>query len=118
MARSYRRTFLCSIPPLRSPVLSWFGHSVAKRLDEQDESRRGLTTARIIEVIARIRRAPIRKHALKTALGKMGLRHILRHIGEAEPGERRIQHLESAVEDEPAFDMHLELAPILLEFPG
>jgi len=45
-------------------------------------------------------------------------RHVFRHIGEAEPGERRIKHLERAVEDELALDMHLQLAAIVLEFPG
>jgi hypothetical protein len=36
-------------------------------------------------------------------------------IGEAEPGQRRIEHLESAVEDELAFDMHLQFATVFLE---
>jgi hypothetical protein len=40
----------------------------------------------------------------------MRLRHVLRHIRQAEAGERRIEHLESAVEDELAFNPHLELA--------
>jgi hypothetical protein len=51
----------------------------------------------------------------ETALRDVGLRHILRDIGEAEPGQRRIEHLESAVEDELAFDMHLQFATVFLE---
>jgi hypothetical protein len=39
-------------------------------------------------------------------------------IGEAEPGQRRIEHLESAVEDELAFDMHLQFATVFLELLG
>ena len=58
-------------------------------------------------MIAGIWRAPVIEHPFEAALGKMGPRHVLRHIGEAEPGERRIEHLERAVEDELAFDMHL-----------
>jgi hypothetical protein len=44
----------------------------------------------------------------------MGLRHVLWHIGQAEPGQRRIEHLESAVEDELAFDVHPQLAAVFL----
>jgi len=77
-----------------------------------------LTTARVIEVIAGIRRAPVTEHPSEAALGKMRPRDVLGHIGEAEPGECGIEHLERAVEDELAFDMHLQLAAALLEFPG
>ncbi len=91
---------------------------VAQGVDQQGEGRRGLASAGIVEVIARKRRAPIFQHPLEAALGEMRLRQILRHIGEAESGERRIEHLGSAVEDELAFDAHLELAAILLELPG
>jgi len=45
----------------------------------------------------------------------MWLRHILWHIGQAEPGQCHIKHLERAVEDELAFDMHLQRAAVLLE---
>ena len=40
----------------------------------------------------------------------MGLRQLLRHVGEAETGQRGIEHLEDAVEDELAFDPHPQLA--------
>ena len=69
-------------------------------------------------MITGIWRAPVIEHPSEAAPGKMGPRHVLRYIGEAEPGERRIEHLEGAVEDELAFDMHLELAPVLFEFPS
>ena len=35
----------------------------------------------------------------------MRLRQVLRHIGQAETGQRRMEHLRSAVEDELAFDL-------------
>jgi hypothetical protein len=34
----------------------------------------------------------------------VGLRQVLRHVGQAESGQRRIEHLVGAVEDELAFD--------------
>jgi hypothetical protein len=39
------------------------------------------------------RRAPILKDPLKAALGELGLRQVLRHIGQAESGQRRVKHL-------------------------
>ena len=63
---------------------------MAKRLDEQSERRRGLAPAGIIEVIAGIGRAPILEHALQAALRDMGRCDILRHIGQTEPGQRRV----------------------------
>src|SRR5437588_10242275 len=47
---------------------------VAQRTEQQGEGRGGLTPARVIEVIPRIRLTPVFKHPLETALGKMGLR--------------------------------------------
>ena len=43
-----------------------------QRIDHQAERRGGLAAARIKEVIARIRLAPVRKHPLQTALGEIG----------------------------------------------
>jgi hypothetical protein len=53
----------------------------AQCVDEQAKRWRPLAAARVVEVIARIARAPILKHALETALREMGLRHVLGHIG-------------------------------------
>ena len=91
---------------------------MAKRLNEQSERRRGLAPAGIIEVIAGIGRAPILEHALQAALRDMGRCDILRHIGQTEPGQRRIEHLERAVEDELAFDAHVQIVVAFLELPG
>ena len=54
----------------------------------------------------------------QAALGDVRPRQVLRHIGEPEAGERRIEHLEGAVEDELAVNAHLQLAPAFLELPG
>src|ERR1700737_1962896 len=40
----------------------------------------------------------------------MGLRQVLRRIGQSESGQRRIEHLESTIEDELAFDAHPQFA--------
>jgi len=68
--------------------------------------------------MARIRRAPVLKHALETALGDVELCEVLGHIGQAESGKRSIEHLKCAVENELAFDAHLEFAGAFLELPG
>ena len=48
----------------------------------------------------------------------MGLRQVLRHIGQTESGQGGIEHLEGAVENELAFDVDLQLTFALLELPG
>ena len=48
----------------------------------------------------------------------MALCQTLRDIGEAEPSERRIEHLSRRVEDELAVDLHLELALAFFELPS
>jgi hypothetical protein len=73
---------------------------MAERVDEQGKGGRRLAPAGVVEVIARIRRAPVLEHPLETTLREMGLRHVLRHIGQAESRQRGIEHLESAVEDD------------------
>ena len=55
---------------------------------------------------------------LQTSCGHMRLRQVLRHIGQAESGQRRIEHLGSAVEDELPIDSHLQFVVVLLELPG
>ena len=109
------------MPPL--PTFPWGQGSdprpaVAKSVYEQGNVWRRLAATRVVKVISRIRRTPFLKHPRETTLGEMRLCHVLRHIGEAESGERRIEHLERAVEDELAFDMHLQRVAVFLEFPG
>jgi hypothetical protein len=48
----------------------------------------------------------------------MRLRQVLRHIGQAESGQRRIEYLGSAVEDELPINSHLQFVVVLLELPG
>src|SRR6516165_2219028 len=117
-SKGWLRKFFARFPHVKSPILSWSRRTVAKRLDEQGEGWRGLAAARVIEMIARIGRAPILKHALQATLHEMRRGDVLGHIGQPEAGQRRIEHLERAVEDELAFDMHLQLAAVVFEFPS
>ena len=48
----------------------------------------------------------------------MGLRQVLRHIGQAESGQRRMKHLGRFVEDELAVDAHSQFAVPFFELPG
>jgi hypothetical protein len=48
--------------------------------DQQAEGGGRLTPARMLQVITRVGRTPVRQHTLQTPLGKIGSCHILRHI--------------------------------------
>ena len=50
--------------------------------------------------------------------GSIGLLILALGLFIAEASQCRIEHLERAVEDELAFDMHLQRAAVFLEFPG
>src|SRR3954452_22487517 len=69
-------------------------------------------------MVTGVRGAPIRQHPFHASLGEIGLRDVLRYIGQTKSRDRGIQHLEGAVENKLAFDMHPQLAAVLLEFPG
>src|SRR6202042_1728491 len=46
-------------------------------VDQQDERRRQLPAARIVEVVARERRAPVPKYAREAPLSDVGLHHVV-----------------------------------------
>ena len=48
----------------------------------------------------------------------MRLNQIRRHVSQAQPAQRRIEHLGSPVEHELAFDPHSELPAVFCELPG
>ena len=52
------------------------------------------------------RRSPVLEHSFETTLGEMGLRQVLGHIGQAESGQRRANHLARRIKDELALDVH------------
>ena len=75
-------------------------------------------SVRVIEVISWKMREPILEHSLEPSLSHMRLRELLRHIGQDKSGQRRIEHLCSAVEDELPINSHLQFAAAFFEFPG
>ena len=91
---------------------------MAQRLEHQRKRRRGLSAARIEEMIARLGRAPIGKHPFEPSLFEMLHHQPLRDIGEPAAGERSIQQLRRPVESELAFHPHPQLAAAFLELPG
>jgi len=49
-----------------------------------------LSAAGVIEVITREGRAPVAKHSYKPFIGKVEFHEVLRNVGEAEAGQRRL----------------------------
>jgi hypothetical protein len=76
-----------------------------------------LAPARIIQVGAREWGTPILEHPLQAALTDVGLGHVLRDIGQAEPGQRSIEHLIGVVEDQLTVNVDIQLALTFFEFP-
>jgi ribosomal protein L37AE/L43A len=58
--------------------------AMTQRVDQQSKCCRVLASARVVEVVAGIWRAPIFKHSLETTLDKMGLREAFGHTGQAQ----------------------------------
>src|SRR5437016_12314786 len=90
---------------------------IAERIDQQGKRRRGLAPTRVVEVVARRRGAPVREHAPEMTRSDLGLDHALRHAGQAESGQRRVDHLPGAVENELALNAYVQLSRAFLELP-
>lgn len=91
---------------------------MAQGFDKHGESGHRLAPARIIKMIAGIGRAPVCEHTAQAALRDIRLSDILGHIGNAKSRHRSVEHLEGAVKGKLSFDMHVQLASVLLELPG
>src|SRR6516164_6775977 len=61
--------------------------------------------------------APFFKDPLETTLGEIWLSQILRHIGQAETGQRGVEGLEDIIEDKLPFDSDPQFAATFFEFP-
>ena len=90
----------------------------AKRLHHQRECRRGLAAARVVEVIPRTRRTPIRENAYEPTLFHKSFHPIFRKIRKPKALKCRILHQGQRVEDGPTLDADFKLATALPEFPG
>ena len=58
-----------------------------------------------------------RQHPDEPPVGEMRPHLLLGQIGQAEPGQRRIEHQGAAVEHQLPFDPHPQLAPVLFRTP-
>ncbi len=79
---------------------------MAQCVDKEREGRRGLSAARVEEVIAGIGRAPFRKNTLKTALGNVSLGEAFGYIGKSASCKGSIEELRRAVESQLTFYTH------------
>src|SRR5580692_8314724 len=82
-------------------------------VDQQDERRRQLPAARVVEVVARERRTPVAKYARETTLIDVGLHHVVQQARQPEARPRRAEDLVHAVEHELAVDPHAQLTASL-----
>ena len=92
--------------------------AITQRVDQKRERGGGLAAARIVEVIARERRAPVFEHPHEPPVGDVSCGLVLEHAGEAEAGDHGAHDLRHIVERQLAFDPNPEFAPPLLQFPG
>ena len=92
--------------------------AIAQRLDQQGEGLRRLAAAWVIQVVARKRRAPIRKRAHETAAFEIAAHLLFREVGKAEPGARRREDQRGAAEHKLAVDARVHFAAVLFELPG
>src|SRR4249919_573734 len=76
--------------------------AVAQRIDDEGERERGLATARVVQVVARERLAPVFQHAYQPAFGN-GRRHQVFHEeGQPDPVQGGIQRDDRVVDDQRA----------------
>ena len=87
-------------------------------IDQHRKGRRGLAAARVIELVARKRRAPILEHPEQSSVGNIRRHLVFRHVGEAHSGQCRVQPQRHVVEHQLPVDAHFQFASALFEFPG
>ena len=104
----------------RPPTLCLLGcSSVAQGINHQSKgSRRLAGAARIIQMIARVGRAPAGEHPHQLAIVEMLLHLLFGEIRQAKAGRCRVEHKRRGVEDELAVDTHPQFASALLKLPG
>jgi hypothetical protein len=91
---------------------------VSERFEQEGEGRGLLSSAWIIEVIARVWRAPIFKHTDQTSVGNKLGNLALERVNQPQSAERCVyQHL-VVVDDQRSVDPDVKLDTIALELPG
>src|SRR4051812_34090058 len=118
---------LCAIcPPIRmNGVNRWHRDRCAsisptktKRIHNERECRRGLAAARVVQVITRTRRTPIRENTHEPTFFNESFHPVFRQIRKPKALKCRILHQCQRVEDGPTLDANFKLATALPEFPG
>src|SRR5437899_8028396 len=71
----------------------------AKGIDEQGKCRRWLPAARIVQVISRKRRTPVRQDPNKLTIREIRLHVTFRQVSQAEAFQGRVKQRASAIED-------------------
>src|SRR5690242_16918692 len=91
---------------------------IPQGIDQQSEGRRWLATARVVEVIAGVRRAPVRQSSDQLTAIEVLLHLLLGEIGQTKAGHGRIENECARVEHKLAIDAHSQLAAVSLKLPG
>src|SRR4051812_46686511 len=94
-----------------------FSRSVAERIHNKGECRRGLAAARVVEVIAGTTRAPVRKKVDEAAVSDARLDQIVRKVGNTHPGQGRLPDRRYGVERDAPVDADIEVLAALTEIP-
>jgi hypothetical protein len=100
------------------PSTSIASGPVSQCVDQQRKRRSEMSAVRVVEVVARVGRTPIGKHADETPVGDVGPHSVLGYICQAEPGHCRVEHRGGSVEHELSLDPHPDFAASPFELPG
>ena len=92
--------------------------SVAQRVDKRSKSGRGLSSARVVQVVAGIGRTPLLEHAREKTRRDVGQGEVVRNVCNAQPGQGRVEALARSVERGLALHVNAEFAAPAREFPG
>jgi hypothetical protein len=91
---------------------------VTQGLDQHLERRRLPAPARIVQVVAGERRAPVGEHPNELAAVEVRLHFVLGQVRDAEAGKHRLLDQRDRVEHQLTLHPNPDLAASLLELPG
>src|SRR6267143_5640493 len=92
--------------------------TVAQRIHQQSKRRRGQTSTRVVQVVTRIRRAPIFEYAFELAFCEIWQHQVLWHVGQSQSPQGRFEHRGRTVKNKLAFDANPQFAAAFFKFPG
>jgi hypothetical protein len=92
--------------------------AIPQRVDDESESRRLLSAAWIVEVVAGKRFAPLSEQASKSLLPDMSYHLVFGQISEPKAGERRVADEGEARENKLAIHADFYFAARFLKLPG